>query len=37
MPELVVDGRTSREVGETISEEDIMLYSNAKIKFRVPS
>jgi hypothetical protein len=35
MTELTVDGRTSREVGETVSEEDIMLFSNAKMSFRV--
>jgi len=37
MTELVVNGRTFRELGETVSEEDMMLFSNAKMNFRVPS
>jgi hypothetical protein len=37
MTELIVDERTSREVGETVSEDEIMLFTNAKMNFRVLS
>jgi len=37
MTELVVNGRTSRELGETVSEKDMMLFSNEKMNFRIIS
>jgi hypothetical protein len=33
MRELEVDGRTSRELGETVSEQDTILFAKTKMNF----